>query len=1170
MATLVRSAISRSLPYAGPRPYTRSDHEAGRDLFGRDAEVEALFNMLIAQRIVLMYSPSGAGKTSLIEARLVPRLEEEGFAVLPAARVGLSGVLSREYASGTNRYALSALSSMGAEIGDHAASLQTFLDARAASSESPQLVIFDQFEEVLVEDPTDIRAKEEFFKELGTILRARHRWALLAMREDYVAGLDPFLRYLPGRLSARFRLDLLAPRAARSAIVEPASSVHVDLSPVADQLVRELSMVRVQRPDGTVERLPGPYIEPVQLQVVCLRLWARLPAGATRVDESDVEAVGDVDDALAAYYADCVASTARDTGVHERRIREWFHEHLITPQGVRGQVLQGVDTSEGLANTAIWAMVDAHLLRAERRRGFTWFELSHDRLVEPVQKDNARWFQMYLSPIQYQAAEWDHQQRRSNLLLTGRALREADRWESAHRNELTTTEREFLEISRAAQTARERRLNSIIRVVTVIAALIAILCIGLSVVASRFAAIAQVRELAITAQQQADPELALLLAIEAANRQALPEVDSTLRQAFVDSHSRTTLRGHTAAVWNAIFSPDGASVITASIDHTARIWDAGSGTMLGELAGGPGDFCGLAISHDGRRLATTSERAPAHIWDTSTRTVIATLDIDTQQVCPVDFSPDGNWVITGGTAGAAHISDASTGHELLPAFQLKDARTTVWSAAFDPQGSKVVTALGDGTAIVWDIATRQPLVTLKGHSGNVWDAVFSPDGSKIATAGDDETARVWDANSGEQIAILTGHSDTLTSVAFSPDSRRVLTASHDTTARIWDAATGQPLMRLQGHIDGIRSAVFSPDGKRAITASDDGTARIWDVTNGETAALQLDSGEVWTAEFAPEATRRVVLGSEVGAADIWDPGTGALVPLRGHTGEVWRAAFSPDGLRVATVGGGDKTARIWDAATGRLIQTLSHPFGVRAVNFSPDGAQVATASDDGMLRVWNATNGQLVGAPVGDPGWSQRSVLFSQDGKRLLAAGTDKSASIWDLTTGQELLGLDHGVFVRDAVYTRDGARVLTASVDRDAQIWDVSTGARLLTLHGHSAPVWTAEFSPDGLKIVTASEDGTARVWDATTGRQMLILRGHSGPVRSAAFSPDGTEIVTAGSDGTVRIYGGCQLTCSLPDLLAQARKRVQRELTPQERSQYVPNLPFGPLSQLSVWFDR
>jgi len=129
---------------------------------------------------------------------------------------------------------------------------------------------------------------------------------------------------------------------------------------------------------------------------------------------------------------------------------------------------------------------------------------------------------------------------------------------------------------------------------------------------------------------------------------------------------------------------------------------------------------------------------------------------------------------------------------------------------------------------VWDAATGASLAELKGHTSVVNSAAFSPDGTRIVTASDDQTARVWDAATGASLAELKGHADSVYSVAFSPDGTRIVTASWDQTARVWDAATGASLAELKGHTGSVHSAAFSPDGTRILTGSRDGTARVWD------------------------------------------------------------------------------------------------------------------------------------------------------------------------------------------------------------------------------------------------------------------------------------------------------------------------------------------------------
>ena len=116
-------------------------------------------------------------------------------------------------------------------------------------------------------------------------------------------------------------------------------------------------------------------------------------------------------------------------------------------------------------------------------------------------------------------------------------------------------------------------------------------------------------------------------------------------------------------------------------------------------------------------------------------------------------------------------------------------------------------------------------------------AAFSPDGSRIVTASEDNTARIWDAATGKEITVLRGHEDAVSSAAFSPDGSRIVTASWDKTARIWDAATGKEITVLRGHANFVYSAAFSPDGTRIVTASADKTARIWDAATGKEIAV---------------------------------------------------------------------------------------------------------------------------------------------------------------------------------------------------------------------------------------------------------------------------------------------------------------------------------------------
>ncbi|HEV3050129.1 MAG TPA: ATP-binding protein, partial [Longimicrobium sp.] len=389
-------------PYVGPRAYA-----PGERLYGRDREAEELMDVLVAERIVLCHSPSGAGKTSLIEALLGPRLDRAGFAVYGPTRVG-SALTPGGTAAGANRYVLSALVGMEKQREERlrdsggtgaepipverlaGMSIAEYLELRSAEDDGRDpVLLFDQFEEILTLDANDVEAKAEFFRQAGAALRPRNRWALFAMREEFVAALDPYVHLVPTRLASRYALQLLDAQGAREAIARPAADAGIPFTAEAlDQLVDNL--LRAPQP-GSPEGVLGRWVEPVQLQVVCTRVWGKLKPEMKEIGVGLVGTIADVETALADYYAETVARVARDTSVGERSVRRWFEKALISGD-VRTQVARGGERTHGLNENVVDALVNAYLVRREERRGTIWYELAHDRLVPAVVTNNARWF----------------------------------------------------------------------------------------------------------------------------------------------------------------------------------------------------------------------------------------------------------------------------------------------------------------------------------------------------------------------------------------------------------------------------------------------------------------------------------------------------------------------------------------------------------------------------------------------------------------------------------------------------------------------------------------------------------------------------------------------------------------------------------------------------------
>jgi len=605
------------------------------------------------------------------------------------------------------------------------------------------------------------------------------------------------------------------------------------------------------------------------------------------------------------------------------------------------------------------------------------------------------------------------------------------------------------------------------------------------------------------------------------------------------------------------FSPDGKRIVTASSDHTARVWDAETGQPLTKPLEHDDSVTSARFSPDGALILTTSSDQTARLWDAQTGQKLTTVT-NSSAVFSAGFSPDGKRIVTGSLDGTAQVWDARSGQPLLSKPLKHDSQ--VIHALFSPDGKVVLTVSDDHTARLWDAQTGQPIGQALKHRDKVWSAQFSRDGRRIATASDDGTARVWDAQTGQPVTEPMKHGARVFSVEFSPDGRRILTASADNKARVWEAQSGPLLTEPFKHGPRVLSAQFSPDGKRIATASEDKTARVWDAQTGKALTTPLKHGDtVWSVQFSADG-KRLLSASSDHTARLWDAQTGQQLvePLK-HDDQVNSAEFSPDGTQAVTASD-DGTARVWDARTGQPVTgPLNQGMPVFSAQFSPDGRWIVTASHRykardaakaaqgrrepvGTARVWNAQTGQqlsefkLAGARL-------NGARFSPDGKRILTAAGDLPR-VWDALTGQVImpLGTDGA---SSGQFSPDGNYIVTAAWDDTARLWDARTGQPFAQPLRHLAWVTSVQFSPNNQWIVTASKDKTARVWDRESGQLLAELLKHSGPVLSAGFSPDGRRVLTASAaDGTARIWEITPSLARCPEWLLQLAEAVSGQV--------------------------
>jgi WD40 repeat protein len=1162
-------------PYPGLLAFAEADAAI---YFGRDDDIRRLIERLNARRaqggakLVAVLGASGSGKSSLLRAGVLPRLKRDmrNWIVLPPFRPQLhpleelAQAVAVALGSGADwrrwRDAFAA-EDPARTLSDLARDLR----AAHASNEAQILITVDQAEELF---GAAEKAGAERFLGVLNALQDESLPFLVAMtlRSDFLGELQE-----APALTAPFEEFSLKPMPlarVRDIIEGPAR--------VAGLTVDGTLVTAAMSDAATDDALPLLAFALRELydrfgQKKHLTLEAYLSLGDDTVQLSPLENA-------VRRKADEVLAAARPSPEDLQALREAFVPAMVRVNS-EGEYVRRPARIDGLplkARPLIERLAKARLLIIRKEQDLTMVEVAHEALLRkwPLLRgwlDEEREFLIGKNQLEQDLLDWEKAPaaEKTEALLSGLKLTRARAWLVGKPLQLSEAERRFIQASVAhhdAEAARRERSRRRVQQASVTAALVLAVCLAGATWEWRIAkareATAESRALAAVAEQDVvsggDLGLALRTAVSAAERAPTVEAEHALRTvlegplehlilhhggpvyagvfspdgkriatASVDHTARVwdaatgrllaTLTGHSGPVNDAAFSPDGSRIVTASDDGMARVWDAATGNSLASLSGPPVEVRKAVFSPDGKSILTTSADNSARVWEADTGLLRATLSGHTRVVFDAVFSPDGRRILTASDDGTAKLWDAGTG--LLQATLSGHARL-VCDAAFSPNGKRIVTASWDETARVWDAETGRLLETLAGHGGALYDAAFSPDGKRIVTASADFTARVWDAETGYLYATLAGHTGPVNHAAFSPDGRRVVTASEDATAKVWDSDSGRLFATLHGGAGVVYDAAFSPDGGRILTAGNDGVARVWDADIGHPQAIITGfSGRVFDVAFSPDG-RKIVTASEDLTARVWDAESGAyLTTLTGHTLMIYTAAFSPDGGRIVTASA-DKTARVWDAKTGRPVATLTgHAGRVNQAAFSADGKRVVAASDDGTAREWDAETGHPLATLTGHAG-PVNEANFSPDGTRILTAGADDTARIWDAQSGRLLATLAHGGAVNDARFSPDGKSVVTASYDHTARVWDSGTGRLLATLAGHTGWVYVAAFSPDGKRIVTASSDDTARVWDSETGLLRATLGGHAARVNDAAFSPDGRFIITASQDNTARIW--------------------------------------------------
>ncbi len=1047
-------------------------------------------------KLITLYGPSGVGKTSLIDAGLVPALQQTSIGI----RTPLP-IVVRVY------------DDWGARIRQQ---LDPYLDLPSPESTANDpygdllkalklasqrnhfvVLIFDQFEEFFFAN-TKADQRRPFYDFLKRCFDIFYVKVLLSLREDYIHCLLDCDRQLA--ITARdhnlldqhrlYYLSSFSPDDARHLIGHLTETrPHLDLEPaLIDAIVEDLA-----NESGDVR--------PIELQLIGAQLQHK---NITRLNQYRQLGVNPKQQLVEDFLEDVI----RDCGQENETAARHLLYRLTDKQGHRpikaySELARDFNDSSDALDLILEIFVKSGLVSLLPEAPEPRFQLVHDYLVAFIRLSRER------ADVQAQA---DLQE--TNLRLSQ---------EKAILKQLTQAQEQQRQTD-----ARMKRFWIVGAVVSLLGAAVLGVVANLALRAQKTAAIAEIKARNAAARAYLpltppDSFSALLESLRAGERfgelkpsdpdllrDIVPQLQQSLEVTFEQNRIETPSKG----LLDLSFSPDGSFLVTVGLENTLDFWSS-DGTLQQRLAAHDKAVTSLSISADGQRILTGSDDKTAKLWSHQGQ-LLQVLDNGESTVTSVQISPDGQTLAIADAEGQVKLW---TGEE-DPEQVIAAHRNWVLGLSFHPDGERFASASRDGTVKLWNRANGTLAQTLTPHESGVTSLAFSPDGSQLATSDADGNVWLRRGTTYQEIERLPSVSDSrILDLRFSPDGRFMATTTAEGTVYVW-TAEGQLRQELRGHRDAVWGASFSPDGTRLATASSDTSLRFWQLQRDVETVLEAKQGEVWAVGFSPDGTL-LASAHEGGTVQLWTLDGQRQGTLEGHEDTVLNVSFSPNGRFLVSTGA-DDTVRLWQVGQEEALRVWSPGQGVRTASFSPDSRQLLTAGDDGTVVITRVADG-VRQRTIQAHEEAVNSVAWYPDGTGFVSASRDRTLRRWS-RDGTRQATFESGSGSTGSVnwvsVSPGGDLIASASSDNRVRLWTFE-GELLQVMQGHTGRVNWVSFSPEGmpLQLVSGSDDRTVRLWQLD-GTNTEIFEGHGDSVLSVGFHPRQELLASASKDGTVRLW--------------------------------------------------
>ncbi|MFC5409083.1 NACHT and WD repeat domain-containing protein [Larkinella bovis] len=1123
-----------SSPFKFLDAYTAADQSR---FFGRSAEQKRLVELLFRSRLVLVYGPSGTGKTSLVQCGLAQAIPASDYFAIPIRRRG-----------DLRQTLVTTLTNILEETA-RTEPIELIVDCIRYTLR-PVYLIFDQLEELFISgSPEEQNWLAGFLKTVAQSSLACK--IILVIREDFLAYLYGYEDALPGLFDFRMRVEPMSGRNLQEVIIGTFSQIE-DV-----RLVDEPKTVGliIENNRSSTNTFQLPY-----LQVYLDRLWRleneKAPEPPVWITPELVEEVGRIDDVLEVFLAEQKKFITDQLQPDEQPAVARVLETFVTYEGTRREHRLGSLEEATRLPVALLVRILTELERTRLvRREDDTYELAHDSLARVIDKGRSaeqRQINEIIRQLKDAYREYTEKGQAEDLLLSLRRLSEIQLHEKAVREELNRSLNpaesranwQFIEASRAFHEREQRReleeqRQKNARLKRTVAFVSVLLAVALGAVWLAVSQWDKTNRTRIVLQaDQMDPLQALVtvaLAYEQdpndLNRKALFEhfYNHRLYASKIELDS-TTIR-------TVGFSNDGRHILLVAEDNGVYRWNPDQPEPPQKEFYIPGRYLWVELSDDQRHVVALVEPGKLYFGDLETRQ-IKQIGTDST-ITTVSISPDGQSVLTTNEEGRVAIWNAAgskserlealspvalagfspDGRLLLTVPAGVEKKITIWdqrgktqldslmmpdavlAAEMSPDGSILIIATKNGRVFRWDRNTRilHPLQLLN-KNFLFPEMTISNDGKRMA-AGVGKVIYWWDATG--KLVDTMAYERRIRTVELAPDGQTTLVLV-DMDVELWDSHNH--FKGKLSHSAAVSSAVFSPDGKAILTHTEDGRGFLWKLEDERLVEL-IHPETIRDFDVSPDETWMATL-TDASRVLVWDR-AGKPVDSLNAPPNLSRILVA-DGARTIFLSDWKRAVSAWDRTNRRLV-TLAGEF----MAFSADRRTLLTRTETGGGIFWDANGRRMDSLPIH---LTEKRAFLSDDGNGVLLFSRDGLVSFWSRKDRKEieLPGKQAA-----AALGPDGASIigLTAGANDVLSVWSqqgqpvasypLKTG-RLS--EGYRLSAFGVSPSGDQVLMVQGGENQVF-VWSRKTGTFRLL--NHNRPVERAEFAPDGSFITTLQSEG-------------------------------------------------------